>query len=107
VTTIKINIIGQNISNISEDLLNILLKDRTTKRNICWATSYYISYGKEYYPQKPILLSRASVKGIEDEYDCTRFSHEKSACELGASFRPFTETLKDTIAWYRENGWIK
>lgn len=55
-TTIKINIIGQNISNISEDLLNILLKDRTTKRNICWATSYYISYGKEYYPQKPILL---------------------------------------------------
>jgi hypothetical protein len=56
VTTIKINIIGQNISNISEDLLNILLKDRTTKRNICWATSYYISYGKEYYPQKPILL---------------------------------------------------
>jgi hypothetical protein len=56
VTTIKIDIIGQNISNISEDLLNILLKDRTTKRNICWATSYYISYGKEYYPQKPILL---------------------------------------------------
>ena len=55
-TTIKIDIIGQNISNISEDLLNILLKDRTTKRNICWATSYYISYGKEYYPQKPILL---------------------------------------------------
>lgn len=54
-TTIKIDIIGQNISNISEDLLNILLKDRTTKRNICWATSYYISYGKEYYPQKPIL----------------------------------------------------
>ncbi|MBF1300379.1 MAG: restriction endonuclease subunit M [Parvimonas sp.] len=50
------DIIGQNISNISEDLLNILLKDRTTKRNICWATSYYISYGKEYYPQKPILL---------------------------------------------------
>ena len=32
---------------------------------------------------------------------------KKSARELGASFRPFTETLKDTIAWYRENGWIK
>ena len=79
-------------------------------RKIPNALLWTIAYLNEFYhflTKKPILLSRASVKGIEDEYDCTRFSHEKSARELGASFRPFAETLKDTIAWYRENGWIK
>lgn len=50
-----IDIIEEEIINISEELINILLKDRTTKKNICWATNYYISYGKEYYPHKPIL----------------------------------------------------
>ena len=79
-------------------------------RKIPNALLWTIAYLNEFYhflTKKPILLSRASVKGIEDEYDCTRFSHEKSARELGAGFRPFAETLKDTIAWYRENGWIK
>lgn len=39
---------------IQEDLFNILLLDRTTRKNICWATDYYTSYGESYLPQKPI-----------------------------------------------------
>lgn len=37
-------------------LLDILLLDRTTRRNIVWATdSYLVTYGKVYAPEKPIL----------------------------------------------------
>lgn len=50
-----IDILEQELVNISEELFNILLKDRTTQKNICWATDYYISHGKAYYPQEPII----------------------------------------------------
>lgn len=35
-------------------LLNILLIDRTTKKNIIWATDSYEKYGKDFYPKKQI-----------------------------------------------------
>jgi dihydroflavonol-4-reductase len=37
----------------------------------------------------------------------TRISHEKARSVLGYNPRPFTETLSDTIAWYRENKYIE
>ena len=49
-----IDIIEQELTNHFKDLLDILLFDRTTRKNICWATDYYISYGVEYIPQEPI-----------------------------------------------------
>ena len=49
-----IDILEQEISDISEDLFDVLLKDRTTKKNICWATDHYKSRGSSYYPQEPI-----------------------------------------------------
>lgn len=49
-----IDIIEQELTNHSKDLLDILLFDRTTRKNICWATDYYTSYGVEYMPQEPI-----------------------------------------------------
>ena len=39
---------------IPEYLFNTLLLDRTTRKNICWATDYYISHGEAYLPQEPI-----------------------------------------------------
>ena len=49
-----IDILEEEIMNISEKLFNVLLKDRTTKKNICWATDNYVNHGIEYYPQEPI-----------------------------------------------------
>lgn len=49
-----IDIIEQELTNHSKDLLDILLFDRTTRKNICWATDYYTSCGMEYMPQEPI-----------------------------------------------------
>lgn len=41
------------------------------------------------------------------ERDRTRFDHRKSEQALGIRFRQVEETLEDTIAWCRENGWLK
>jgi len=41
------------------------------------------------------------------ERDRTHFDHGKSERALGIRFRPVEETPQDTVAWYRENGWLK
>ena len=46
------------------NILNVLLKDRTTKRNIIWATDSYSCYGKKYQSEKEIksnILLNCSV----------------------------------------------
>lgn len=57
-----IDILEQEIADTSEELFQILLKDRTTKKNICWATDHYESYGAPYFPQEPI--TKDLVTGI-------------------------------------------
>ena len=47
----------KNIFNIDTKILNILLKDRTTKKNIIWATNNYEEYGSEYNKRKEIKLN--------------------------------------------------
>lgn len=51
-----IDIIEQEIAEMDTELFNILLKDRTTRNNICWATDNYRSYGAEYFAQEPITI---------------------------------------------------
>ncbi|MDU1601573.1 MAG: restriction endonuclease subunit M [Clostridium sp.] len=51
-----IDIIEQEITEMGLDLFNILLKDRTTQKNICWATDNYKEYGFRYYAQQPITI---------------------------------------------------
>lgn len=55
---------GEEIVNISEKLFNILLMDRTTKKNICWATDHYIEQGYDYYPQEPITRNLVTANKI-------------------------------------------
>lgn len=49
-----IKLIGKELFEITDDILNILLIDRTTRKNICWGTDHYTSHGAEYSPEKPI-----------------------------------------------------
>jgi len=53
---------------------------------------------------KPVLLNRATVRLLEQEFDRTRFDHTKSKTELDCWFRPVTETLGDVVRWYWQNG---
>lgn len=55
---------------------------------------------------KPALLSWASVAIIMQERERSRFDHAKSRAELGLTFRPIDETLRDEIAWFRANGML-
>lgn len=54
VTSNMIDIIEQELVNLSPRLFNTLLIDHTTKKNICWGTEYYMHLGHDYYPQAPI-----------------------------------------------------
>ena len=49
-----IDVVEQELINISEKVFNTLLMDRSTKKNICWARDLYMSFGHAYYPQEPI-----------------------------------------------------
>lgn len=49
-----IDIIEQNIADLSIDLLKTLLRDRTTGKNIKWATDNYEEYGNGYFRDQEI-----------------------------------------------------
>jgi nucleoside-diphosphate-sugar epimerase len=56
---------------------------------------------------RPALISLATARLMIHERDRTHFNHRKSEQQLGVRFRPVEETLRDTIAWYRENRWLQ
>ena len=53
----KLDVIEEDIAQYSRELLDILLKDRTTNENIIWATSDYISHGELYAATEQIYAS--------------------------------------------------
>ena len=57
-----IDISEEKLALESADLLKILLKDRTTKKNIVWATHSYELLGNGFAPSDYITLSK--VTGI-------------------------------------------
>ncbi|NEP43731.1 MAG: SDR family oxidoreductase [Okeania sp. SIO2H7] len=52
---------------------------------------------------KPVLISR---DGIEIVRANVMVSSDKAIRELDATFRPFEETIRDEIAWFREKGYV-
>jgi dihydroflavonol-4-reductase len=56
---------------------------------------------------KPALISVAMVRLMAKERDRSHFDHTKSQRELGLlRFRAADETVRDTVAWYQEHGWL-
>ncbi|WP_112309778.1 SDR family oxidoreductase [Pseudogemmobacter bohemicus] len=51
--------------------------------------------------RRPALLSLATVRTMRAEAERTRFDPAKSRDELGVTFRPITETIRDEVAWFR------
>lgn len=48
----------------SKDILDLLLTDKTTKRNIIWATNDYRSYGESYDEHFPITINQITGENI-------------------------------------------
>ncbi len=59
----KIDIVEDDIVDIDPVILRILLKDKTTRKNILWCTKDYESYGDEYSEQ-----AEMKVKSITGQY---------------------------------------
>lgn len=77
------------------------------RRNVPIALLYIIAFIQELWARvsgKPVLLSMATVRLITHEAGKTHFNAAKSQQELGLTFRPLEETLRDVIQWYRTNG---
>lgn len=53
---------------------------------------------------RPVLLSWAGVSSTRAESGRSVFDSSRAIEELGASFRPLTESLTDSLAWYRARG---
>ncbi len=52
-----INVSEDKLLEFGSNILDILLEDKTTGRNIIWATDDYIYLGEEYYSRYPITVS--------------------------------------------------
>lgn len=86
-----IDIIEDEIASMSEELLDALLKDRTTKKNICWATDHYMSRGSAYYPQEPItkeLVTGSNKKLIQPRVAKSHEMQLKRTKEKAEVFTP-------------------
>lgn len=86
-----IDIIEQEIASMSEELFDVLLKDRTTKKNICWATDHYISRGFSYYPQEPItkeLVTGCNTKLVQPRVTKSHAVQSKRTKEKAEVFTP-------------------
>lgn len=55
IPTAEIDFVEQNIADMSEELLRILLLDKTTKKYIRWGSDNYKAYGPEYESDQEIL----------------------------------------------------
>ncbi|KPV48518.1 hypothetical protein SE17_37630, partial [Kouleothrix aurantiaca] len=49
---------------------------------------------------RPVLITRAAVQSV---YRRNTTRSAKAMRELGASLRPFAETIRDEVAWYQAN----
>ena len=86
-----IDIIEKEIVSMSEELFDVLLKDRTTKKNICWATDHYISRGSSYYPQEPItkeLVTGSNTKLVQPRVVKSHAVQSKRTKEKAEVFTP-------------------
>lgn len=62
---VGIDIVKQNIADLSSELLNILLKDRTTGNNIRWATDNYEHFGEAYCANQEMKQEQIIGKHID------------------------------------------
>lgn len=98
-----IDISEESLSKESADLLKILLKDRTTKKNIVWATHSYELLGKGFAPSDRITPSR--VTGAYANLIQPR--SEKSKYEQKDRTKIRAEVFTPTWLVEKQNGYVE
>lgn len=72
-----IDVLEQDILDVSPFLLDLLLQDKTIGENIIWACDDYIGYGSEYAAEKEILP--ALITGTNTKIIQPRIAKDKEA----------------------------
>ena len=98
-----IDISEESLAKESDDLLKILLKDRTTKKNIVWATHSYELLGKGFAPSDRITPSR--VTGAYANLIQPR--SEKSKYEQKDRTKIRAEVFTPTWLVEKQNGYVE
>ncbi|MDC8760680.1 SDR family oxidoreductase [Janthinobacterium fluminis] len=90
-------------------LLGKIANVKTPTRELPLPLLYALAAVQEIYARisgRPILLSLATVRLMVKEAGRTHFNHAKSERELALHFRPFEQTVADTVTWYRSRDWF-
>ena len=69
------DVIENNTASFNEQVLAVLLIDRSTKKNIVWATDDYIDFGVGYSPESEITIDK--ISGIHSFIITPRILKEK------------------------------
>ena len=87
-------------------LLGQIAGVETPTRTLPLSLLYPLAYIQEAYARltgRPVLLSMATVRLMVREAGRSHFNPHKSEHALGLRFRPVEQTLRDTLAWYRDH----
>lgn len=91
VTFREIDIIEENLRNYFPEILDILLKDHTTGKNIIWATGNYVGYGEEYNEKneiKPELITGSNSNLIQPRVKKNRSEQLQRTRDKAEVFTP-------------------
>ncbi len=98
-----IDISEESLSKESADLLKILLKDRTTKKNIVWATHSYNLLGKGFSPSDSISPSKVTGNYA----NLIQPRSEKSKYEQKDRTKIRAEVFTPTWLVSKQNGYVE
>lgn len=75
------------------------------KRRLPYALSLVVAWFTERVARLQNREASLSVAGVRSIHARLHATSERACGELGATFRPFDETMRDTVAWFREHGY--
>ena len=87
---------------LDENIIKILLKDKTTKKNILWMTDNYTSYGKQYLEKSGIKLKLITGKNSK----IIRPRIEKSKLEQNKRIRDKAEVFTPSWVCNKQNNLV-
>jgi dihydroflavonol-4-reductase len=75
-------------------------------RRIPYALSVAVGYASETWARITGQSALVTVEAVRTIHAKKAVDSAKAVRELGAAFRPFEETVKDEVGWYRSNGYL-
>ena len=75
-------------------------------RQIPYALSVAVGFGSEIWSRLTGKNALVTVEAVRTIHAKKPVDSAKAIRELGATFRPFEQTVKDEVDWYRANGYL-